>query len=139
MSYKLKNNKLISSKGIEHNGEILSEILDNTNNYSQEEQVIGKWDNKPLYRKYFFIPALPNNTYRDYYVSINNLEYIKKLSGMAYTNTDFIPFPDVSASSFIRLVALGKSTSSIGLRIQTTADRSDMRGIIIMEYTKTTD
>ena len=111
----------------------------NTNNYSQEEQVIGKWDNKPLYRKYFFISALPNNTYKDYYVSVNNLEYIKKLSGMAYTDTDFIPIPDVSASSFIRLVALGKSTSSIGLRIQTTADRSDMRGIIIMEYTKTTD
>ena len=37
MSFILKNNKLISSKGIEHNGEILSEILDNTNNYLKKE------------------------------------------------------------------------------------------------------
>ena len=128
-----KQDKLIAGTGIEITDK--NTINNIQGNYSSNEQVIGKWDNKPLYRKYFFISALPNNTYRDYNVSVNNLEYVKKLSGMAYTNTDFIPIPDVSADSFIRLGAFGKSTSSIVLRIQTASNRSDMRGIIIMEYT----
>ena len=107
--------------------------------YSTEEQLIGTWLGKPLYRKVIYIPSLPNGTSTEYSHGISNIERITNIFGTAYSNTyDMfltLPFVDtVSNSSNIRITA-----NKTHINVKTGNDRSDCDASVTLEYTKTTD
>lgn len=115
------------------------EVLDEKFNYSTEEQVIGTWFGKPLYRKICNIPYLANNTgYNiDEILNVENLIKAEFVSGKrndinVYTGqywagtTDFISYTSSVTESKIRLFMLLPKYSL-----------SDTT--MIFEYTKTTD
>lgn len=115
------------------------EVVDEKFDYSTEEQVIGTWFGKPLYRKTCNIPYFANNTGYDIdgILNVENLIKAEFVSGKrsdtnTYTGqywantTDFISYTSGVAESKIRLYMLLPKYSL-----------SDIT--MIFEYTKTTD
>ena len=115
----------------------INEVNDKLN-YSTEEQRIGTWIGKPLYRKVVYLNTLPNNATDVRYATgiTTNIDVIK-MYGKAYntSNNRTFPLPFVGAN-FIGWV-YDNSTNEI--LITTTIDRSSLIGYATIEYTKTTD
>ena len=107
-------------------------------NYSLEEQVIGTWFDKPLYRKTVELGTLPNNSEKQIAHNINNLDILVNCYGTAKdTNGNIFVFPNVDNDGLkcsVRLVA-----DSTNLKVVTGSDRSGFSGYATIEYTKTTD
>lgn len=146
MSYKLKNNKLISSKGIEHNGKLLSDVLDNTNNYSQEEQVIGKWiDGKPLYRKVIEMGNMANEGYKSKAHNIQNIKYarivdvVMQRGTQSSSNFQLFSVGNVGGRYDGTQVGFDTYMDASNIYVYCTGDRTLFVGTAIIEYTKTTD
>ena len=116
------------------NGEF-QDVEINKNNYSYGEQIIGTWiDGKPLYRRVYDVGALPSaNGYKSVALYINNLDTVTNLRGMMHRPSDnyrfVIPYSEVN----IYMDNNDKFT------IHSTVNRSAFNGIVIIEYTKTTD
>jgi hypothetical protein len=105
-------------------------------NYSTNEQVIGKWiDGKPLYRKVVDIGTLPNATTKQVAHNIANIGSVVTLRGIV-TDYRFFPVP-FSATSNAYTISIFADTTTIA--VMTGNDRSNMTGFVIIEYTKTTD
>ena len=125
-----KQDKLTAGTGIEITGE---NIINNLNeNYSTEEQVIGKWiDGKPLYRK--TIETIVNNQYQA--VSLDfSIDKLKKVEGGLDKGDQIIPFGFDADTNYCRVfIQKGNKT----LYCMNSWGRGTL--YITLEYTKTTD
>ena len=117
-------------------------VMSRRHKYSEDEQVVGEWiDGKPLYEKTIYISNLPNATYSDYPLNINDLE-------RAWIVTGFVFVPS-SAKGSIPIECLcyndnnyyitAMVLSSGSIRIRTNADRSASSAYVTIHYIKTTD
>ena len=108
------------------------------NTYTFTETQVGKWtNNKPLYRCVIQLSAFPNNTSTLYATNISNLDRVAMISGTAWGSNATFPLPYyVSGTGGIEIVYIKDSNS---IRITTYQDRSNLSGIAILYYTKTTD
>ena len=111
----------------------INDNLEHLKDYSSNEAIIGLWiDGKPLYRKIFNYGQLPNNSSvgKAHNIPIDTPISVKgtvKTRSGKY-NTWTIPSPNI----FIDL-------SQTEVYIATNSDRSNLDGLVIIEYTKTTD
>lgn len=104
--------------------------------YSTEEQIVGTFLGKPLYRKVINCGSLPNNTQKIIQHNIENIDFIISCSGYAMTSTGSgLALPSYNGIINTNLYA---TTQQIG--IVTTGDRSSfVKSYVVLEYTKTTD
>ena len=111
----------------------VKEEIDNKNNYSTEETVIGKWiDGKPIYRKVF--TGLLLNA-RDKWVSlkpIDNEDII--ISATWYTSTSI----DGRSHTFGYLLTTFYN-NNLDITVRGNMTESEKIDTVIIEYTKTTD
>ena len=122
----------------------INETLDNINNYSTEEQVIGKWMGKPLYRKvlYFGASGTHTETFRLYSEVIQNLDIMVNMYGM-YSDAGLsninavINAPAVSGVSYGCTANVDIGNNRVFLDFG--GSSSDVNARLVVEYTKTTD
>lgn len=123
------------------------EDLQDINEYSTSEQVIGKWINgKPLYRKVIDFGYLPNATSKSVSTDLDiATTTIVKASGTATGTSggDYfcITLPDTNTTTLGNSTRLTFNTSSSKYQAVATTgiDRSNYYAYIIIEYIKTTD
>lgn len=112
---------------------------DAKNSYSETEQLTGgTWiDGKPIYRKTIDIGNLPNASSKDVLHNIDNLDNLVNLYGSAREGDTryLLPFVVSSTSGCISVYLI----SGGYVRINTGTNRSNMTGVVTLEYTKTTD
>lgn len=125
-----KTNLNIMDAGIKENDDKINEI-DKKNNYSSQEQVIGIWGGKPLYRKLITgtFPTL-SNSWQNIAEVGKNLK-IKKISGTIdyltlpiYINADYHINFQYASTGYIDV--LGKGYDNVNFEL-------------VVEYTKTAD
>lgn len=104
--------------------------------YSTEEQIVGTFLGKPLYRKVINCGSLPNNTQKIIQHNIENIDFIISCLGYAMTSTGSgVALPSYNGIINTNLYA---TTQQIG--IVTTGDRSSfVKSYVVLEYIKTTD
>ena len=112
-----------------------------SNRYSTEEKQIGSWINgKPLYQKSIIIDSLPNTEDKSYPHNILHVDQIWIKEGF-YTyppSSNYLPLLTVIDESGIA----GQYNSYVNdteIHIYAGLDRSNMSGVITLNYTKTTD
>lgn len=112
--------------------------IDNSTTYSTTETVIGTWLGKPLYRKVFNIGNLPNAGASTYTTGLTNV-ICQNIWGRAiHTNNTMIPIPYVGSSIDFCVHCNFTSDNKIAIGTNNN-DRSQFVGVIVLEYTKTTD
>ena len=113
--------------------------LTNANAYSTSETVIGTWiDGKPIYRKTVNTGALPSAGGKVINHNISNIDYVTKIIGTAYRNTDniFLPLPHATYDN----TAVSCYCDKTAITIVVYTDRSAFQeSYVTLEYTKTTD
>lgn len=112
--------------------------LTNANAYSTTETVVGTWMNKPLYRKTVDTGALPSIGGKTINHNISNIDYVTKIIGTAYRNTDnvFLPLPHATYDN----TAISCYCDKTLITIIVYTDRSAFQeSYVTLEYTKTTD
>jgi len=109
------------------------------NEYSTSEIVIGKWiDNKPLYRKTYYISALGNATSVMQPLNISNLEDIVSIKGVASNSQNFFILPSYRGNDDTIGIQIIVDINS-GITITTGNDRTGYHAFVTIEYTKSTD
>lgn len=107
--------------------------------YSTSEQVVGKFLNKPLYRKVISTGNLPNSTYLDIPLSSfssENKTIINLYCIVMSNDWECLTLPYYAGeTNYVNILC----TSQKNIRIQASNDRSRFSGYVIVEYTKTTD
>ena len=109
-----------------------------TVHYSTSEQVIGTWNDKPLYQKTLSIPSLPNNTATEY--TILNTAVFREMTGyiqFVSGNKATIPYISESLTQADNIFFQMQANGSI--KCQTYKDRSNCSAEITVKYTKSTD
>jgi hypothetical protein len=110
--------------------------VEDTLNYSTEEQYGGKWiDGSNWYYKTVVLGALPNATAKNVPHGISNLNKVIKISGTMQSGTTAYPLPMVDNSNMaaqVTVLVLGDN-----VRIACGSDRSSYNGYVILRYTKT--
>ncbi len=108
-----------------------------------QECVTDEWiDGKQVYIKRINFGTLPDNTAAliNTGLIVNEVQAIIRIQGMAYRKTDgqYIPLPLVSPESIGNniMMVLVPQDEIYELRIQTGGDRSNMKAIIDIYYTK---
>ena len=110
--------------------------------YSTTENDTGQtWiNNKPIYRKVVEFGNLPNNTSKTVAHGISNLETFVKCDFIATRSSDkdtlFIPYSTFNTNNTGGIIFY---MNSVNIYATTVSDRSAYSGVIILEYTKTTD
>lgn len=113
-------------------------------NYTYAEQRIGTWVNgKPLYRKIYSIDKFPNNTTLEVASDLENVK-VKNIYGYCENSTQMFPLNNGNPGSTTYQIQLwyvysGGGSETDRIFIQSGTDRSSYSGIVILEYTKTTD
>ena len=133
---KIENGIYDNSVNIDNiNGE-----LDTLTTYSTDEQVIGTWvDNKPIYRKCFYVSSFPNNTESKIDVSTSNIDFVVKLYGFAKTDIagNKINGSPINGSRYnASYGTFDVFLDNDEISIVTGMDRTNYYGYIILEYTK---
>ncbi len=125
-----------------YNTNLQQEINDSfkeNNIYSTTETVIGTWvNNKPIYRKTVNTGALPSIGGKTIDHNISNIDYVTKIIGTAYRNTDniFLPLPHATYDN----TAISCYCDKTLITIIVYTDRSAFQeSYVTLEYTKTTD
>lgn len=125
-----------------YNTNLQQEINDSfkeNNIYSTTETVIGTWvNNKPIYRKTVDTGALPSIGGKTIDHNISNIDYVTKIIGTAYRNTDniFLPLPHATYDN----TAISCYCDKTLITIIVYTDRSAFQeSYVTLEYTKTTD
>lgn len=130
------------------NASNLNQVQTNTENainvlntYSTSEQTIGTWiDDKPLYRKVFQIPTISSSPY-SINISTLNIDEVISINGSYTTGTgnekDKIPLSTWFSSTYNIATTIKIGTGNIS--VAWGGWSSITSGIIILEYTKTTD
>ena len=115
------------------------EFVDNKNNYSTEEKVIGEWiDGKPIYRKVFTDPNNFWNALDNIIGNITNFKEPTSIKAIAF-NTGVSGWVENNEGGESRCYAYVKSNGEVHFY------RNDVSGgvaypkKVIIEYTKTTD
>jgi len=126
----------ISAENLNNNFNELNKI----NSYSTNETDTGqKWiDGKTIYRKVIDCGALPNATTKNIPTNLSNI-FIIKLQGFAYNSNAYLTIPDIIPSGTNYSTKINYDYSNQQIVITAGADRSNMNGYVILEYTKTTD
>lgn len=116
-------------------------ILSSKEQYSTNERLTDKtWiDGKPIYRKVISLGSLPNATTKTVNHGISNLDAIINWYGYAERPSDGGHFPLPYVFGGLAENNIGVFASPSVITVTTGTDRSAMNGIIILEYTKTTD
>lgn len=125
-----------------YNTNLQQEINDSfkeNNIYSTTETVIGTWvNNKPIYRKTVNTGALPSIGGKIIDHNISNIDYVTKIIGTTYRNTDniFLPLPHATYDN----TAISCYCDKTSITIIVYTDRSAFQeSYVTLEYTKTTD
>lgn len=114
-------------------------LIDRNSTYSTTEQIVGTWiDGKPIYRVVKNIGNLPNNGRKE--VSFSGIiptgVVCTKIYGIteriSQSVTDYLNLKDVCS------LLMYRATTNI-LYVDTSEDRSNYTGYVVLEYTKTTD
>ena len=136
-----KQDKLIAGTGIEITDK---NTINNINeNYSTDEQVVGKWiDGKPLYRKVYKSSEFSNK----YNILVNNVDNLVDINGM-FKRSDYkiyckIPYRTGEASWNTSFGNINITNTVIETNIiyGSSLSASNFSNIvIIVKYTKTTD
>ena len=109
-----------------------------TNNYSNKEERIGTYSNKPLYRKVINTGVLPNAKGKQIDHGISDIDQIVSIKGHAYRSSDdtTLPLPHTANNE----TAISCYSNKRYITIVTYTDRSNFAtSYITLEYTKTTD
>lgn len=108
------------------------------NIYSLNETDTGKkWiDGKPIYRKIYYVPSLPNAGSLYFDSGITNLGYVFNVYGMASTK---VPLNAARPDNRELEISAWYDTGADKMRIATGIDRTSVSAYVIIEYTKTTD
>lgn len=113
------------------------------NIYSAEEvKTGGVWhDGKPIYRKVYTLDAMPTSSAKiQFEHGVDDLDYVVDLRGImkrTYASGVFTQMPIPYSNSGGNLyMSIQESTL---IDVTSTIDRSAFNGVIIFEYTKTTD
>lgn len=112
---------------------------ENLKNYSEEEQLVGNYLSRPLYRKVVEFGAFPSNGQRTVNHNILNLSEICWFNYSWYDTADnkYFSGPRIDSSSVICKVAVNNTSLIIeGLGNVAWADRTT-GGKCIIYYTKT--
>ena len=112
----------------------VKEYIDNFQEYSEEEQVVGTWLGKPLYRKTLeFTP----NASETKSLNINNIDkvWIDESHSFIDNSGETLPLNQYITEGYSR-AWINKET---GLRFVTTLNISNREGYLTVLYTKTTD
>lgn len=117
------------------------------NHYSTEETLTGMYwiDGKPIYRKAIDVGNLPNSSRKSVDTGIADIAFLIDLYGSAWSATDIKPLPYVALDTTNAQyhigcwVAKGSGESTWSVWLETKSNRSDMTGVVVIEYTKTTD
>lgn len=121
------------------------EELERNQIYSEEEQIIGTFMGKTLYRKIIDFGNLPNATTKQVNHNISNLYMFTKVFGIMYgsegtSGYGAIPLPSTATQDKdIKYSVTFTLLSNTYIQIGTGTDRSAYKAIVICEYTKTTD
>lgn len=109
--------------------------------YSAEEQVIGTWFGKTLYRKTFYRQSLINGMDEIVNHGIQNVDKIwvnPSKSFAIWSNGTINPIPFIHPDNYANGIYVS-DFSSTSYRIKSGMDRTNIPGYITLEYTKTTD
>lgn len=113
----------------------VTESLENSNTYSTEEKVIGKWINgKPLYRKVIVYDTFTNSSVIDH--NIQNVEHIHLGNGSHAYRSDvwsICNFYNTEQDFFFQLVSKTK------VHCKYASNHTFSNFVFVLEYTKTTD
>lgn len=115
--------------------------LENIQNYSSEEQLVGTWFGKKLYRKTFYRSVLINGKTEIVNHGIKNVDKIWIDSSRSfaiwqsgfYGNLPYLNQEDYSISIFVYEI------NSSSFKLNSGLDRKNLSGYITLLYTKTTD
>lgn len=104
--------------------------------YSTEEQIVGTFLGKPLYRKVINFGALPNNGLKYVKHNISNIKYVKSCTGLAMSSVG----GGLIVPSYNGTIYTNCYPTATEVHVKTNGDRSSFTTCYItMEYTKTTD
>lgn len=116
-------------------------VIGDSNNYSTNEKVIGKWvDGSLLYQKTISFGALPNASMKDLSVFTTNTVKIKKIFGYSYRSSDgmTIELPRANPTA-ANCISVDVITNQSTIRVTTGGDYSSFtETYITLQYTKTT-
>ena len=121
------------------------ETLQKRNNYYTEEQITGNWiDGKPIYRKVFVGDWISNTLAWNNLVkgNISNCDTVISIKGVIKNpnNGDNIPIPSYESTNFFANIMYNQSDDYIKAFLKGwTYSNFQMKYVIILEYTKTTD
>ena len=110
--------------------------LDDRDNYSTTEQVIGTWvNNKPLYQKTIYIPSPVNDGYYDHYIENADRIIVSEVTGLRNNSWNCGVF---NTTNNDRLTVLAHASRSQGVYVNF-AMTSLKELYVTLKYTKTTD
>jgi len=111
-----------------------------TCHYSTDETFTGMYwiDGKKIYRKVVDCGTLPNAAQKNVPHNISNLDQVITIKGIATSGNTRVPMPR-SMSSIASHDNLDLFIANTNIYIAVTVDYSTYSGIVILEYTKTTD
>ncbi len=114
--------------------------LENIQNYSSEEQVIGTWFEKKLYRKTIYRSSLINGTEETVNHGIQNVDkiWLDATGSFAIWSNGFtgnLPYLNQTFANSIFITDVRSTT----FKISSGMNRSNLSGYITLLYTKTTD
>ena len=114
--------------------------IEELNTYSTEEQRIGTWIGKPLYRKTFNVGTLPNAGSKSFETDLDwSICKTTNISGCAIHPTGgSLPLNFANPLAAGEMIGC-RQTGTNKITIYTGADRSSYTGYVTLEYTKTTD
>lgn len=110
--------------------------------YSTEEQRIGTWFGKPLYRKYLNFNLVTSTIYNSINHNISDIDDIFKIEGRVYDGTEFYIIPASLPTDNVPKygVAIQSITKSkINIYTGTENKTRNMNCKMLIYYTKTTD
>lgn len=111
------------------------------NVYSSEEEVIGIWFGKPLYRRMFYYGLLPSNDTKVVDHNILNVEHIHINLGKSFWNSKDENIETSSSFTFIfpnYIFNMSVRRNAVVIETNNT-DASNFHALLCLEYTKTTD
>lgn len=116
------------------------EEVDDPNEYSATETIVGTYNGKTLYRKEVEIGSLPNNTTQTYNHNISNMDTLRDYDLNWYDTTDNRFFKAPRIDNLEVFVKCTISTTNIEIEAKGVNWANRTRNAkVILEYTKTTD
>lgn len=136
-SVKFKNNIFLDSTSITHDRKQLSEILNQKEVYSTDEQIVGRWiDGKPIYRK-VIVGTNYQSGMETYIATLYNLDILINVYGMAQrSNGNNMRIPNPHYSDSTKIISVYSNTNG-QLALEVGSGLTNITKYhIVCEYTK---